>query len=178
MKKKRSLIAKAVETALLFTILILGLLVILSERKEILGYKFLVVRSGSMEPAMKTGSLLLIKSNENNEYQEGDIVTFGPVSDAKMLITHRISKVEGKNGELVYTTKGDANDGPDPRKLREEQILGKFFLAIPLIGYVVGFTQTPLGVTLLIVIPATILIYNEILNIKKEIKKRFLKKKE
>lgn len=178
MKKKANLIAVLFETALLIVIVLLGFLVIFSTKGKLLGCRILVVRSGSMEPAIKTGSLILVKANEGGAYSKGEIVTFGSAADPKRLVTHRIYEVEKKDGQPIYTTKGDANDGPDPKKVRQEQVAGKYLVGIPWIGFVVGFAQTPLGVTLLIVIPATILIYSEILNIKKEIEQRFVKKKE
>jgi len=58
----------------------------------------------------------------------------------------------------------------------ERQVLGKVLFSIPFVGRAIAFTKTQTGFMLLIVIPAVLLIYNEILNIKKEIGKMLKKK--
>ena len=130
------------------------------------GYKLFTVQSGSMQPAFKIGSLVVVKPA--GEYGIGDVITF---KNAPPTTTHRIQNIS----EGIYTTKGDANDAPDSEPARREQILGKVVLAVPYAGFPVAFAKSKEGFMLLIVIPATIIIYGEILNIKNEIKK--LKKK-
>ena len=130
------------------------------------GYKLFTVQSGSMQPAFKIGSLVVVKPA--GEYVIGDVITF---KNAPPTTTHRIQNIS----EGIYTTKGDANDAPDSEPARREQILGKVVLAVPYAGFPVAFAKSKEGFMLLIVIPATIIIYGEILNIKNEIKK--LKKK-
>ncbi len=130
------------------------------------GYKLFTVQSGSMQPAFKIGSLVVVKPA--GEYVIGDVITF---KNAPTPTTHRIQNIS----EGIYTTKGDANDAPDSEPARREQILGKVVLAVPYAGFPVAFAKSKEGFMLLIVIPATIIIYGEILNIKNEIKK--LKKK-
>ncbi|OGD57069.1 signal peptidase I [Candidatus Beckwithbacteria bacterium RIFCSPHIGHO2_12_FULL_47_17] len=130
------------------------------------GYKLFTVQSGSMQPAFKIGSLVVVKPA--GEYVIGEVITF---KNAPTPTTHRIQNIS----EGIYTTKGDANDAPDSEPARREQILGKVVLAVPYAGFPVAFAKSKEGFMLLIVIPATIIIYGEILNIKNEIKK--LKKK-
>ena len=128
-------------------------------------YKLFVVMSGSMEPTIKTGSVVVIKPQ--NDYFKGDIVTFQNLTKSKTTVTHRIIEASGS----AYITKGDANKTADTSELRKGQILGKEILAVPLIGYVINFAKTQVGLIILIVIPAVIIVYNELLNIKKEIEK-------
>lgn len=129
-------------------------------------YKMFVVMSGSMEPKIKTGSIVVVKPQK--EYQEGEIVTFNDSNKPNLSVTHRIFSVKEENNTTVFTTKGDANNSPDINEIRKGQILGKEILAIPYIGYVINFTKTQTGLILVIVIPAVIIIYNELMNIKNE----------
>lgn len=126
------------------------------------GFKLYTVQSGSMEPAIKVGSLII--SQKTTGYQAGDVITF---KNAPAPITHRIAEIK----DSIYTTKGDANDSADTEPVRQEQILGKVVFSLPFLGYPVGFAKTKEGFIGLIVIPATIIVYSEILNIKNEIKK-------
>jgi len=144
-------------------------------------YKIYTVLSGSMEPAIHTGSLIFVKPLI--EYNEGDIITRN-TKDKKATVTHRIIVKAEEKGEIYFKTKGDANDGEDTEKIAQEEIIGKSFLAIPLLGYPVSYAKTMQGLILLIIIPAIIIIYDEVRKIEKEIgkkidyRKRMKKRKE
>src|SRR3989344_9540064 len=73
--------------------------------------KAYIVQSGSMEPAIKTGSIVI--SYPSNSYSEGDVVTFSKSVGAKNLITHRIEArffPDGVDKAPTYLTSGDANE--------------------------------------------------------------------
>jgi len=129
------------------------------------GLKMLVVQSGSMEPTIKTGSVILIKKQDT--YSTGDIISFvGAGSDST---THRVTKTNIVKGKEIFNTKGDVNKGEDQEKVGIDSVLGKTVFTIPYLGYLIAFTKTQQGFIFLIVIPATIIIFSEILNIKREI---------
>ncbi|QQS38473.1 signal peptidase I [Candidatus Woesebacteria bacterium] len=136
------------------------------------------VYSGSMEPAIKTASVIVSKPQSN--YVQGDIVTFTPTSSMGNVVTHRIVAKENVNSP-VYKTAGDANQTIDPWTIDNSQIKGKVVLTVPLAGYVTNFAKTPSGFILLIIVPATIVIYEEIKSLLvafvNEFKKRFFKSK-
>ena len=94
-----------------------------------------VVLSGSMEPALSTGDLLIIA--EQDAYKINDIIVF---QDGRIAVTHRI--VDIKEEHIV--TKGDANNTNDA-PISPAQIKGKVVCAIPLIGYLVNAIKTPVG---------------------------------
>jgi signal peptidase I len=125
-----------------------------------------VVSSGSMEPAIKTGSLVYVSPQTN--YQLRDIVTFYPSDSKKTTVTHRIVAIN--NGYIK--TAGDANNQAETSLTPTSQIVGKVIFSIPLIGYLAGFTKTPQGFILMVIIPATIIIYEEIKNISQELRKK------
>lgn len=125
-------------------------------------WKLMAVQSGSMEPAIKTGSLVIIKKAD--DYQKEEVITYQNKRDSRVTTTHRI--VEIKDGQFI--TKGDANDSVDNNPVNKGLILGKVSLAIPLLGYPISFAKTLSGLIILIIIPSTIIVYSEILNIKNE----------
>lgn len=153
---------------LLFFLGIIAVFLVASTLNLPKGYKLYTVQSGSMQPAIAIGSLVV--SQKVTDYQVGEVITF---KNALTPITHRIQAIK----DSVYITKGDANDAADTEPVRQEQILGKVVLSLPYLGYPVGFAKTKTGFIGLIVIPATIIIYSEILNIKMEIIKLKKKKK-
>ncbi|MCX6725692.1 MAG: signal peptidase I [Candidatus Shapirobacteria bacterium] len=134
-------------------------------------WRLLIVQSGSMEPAIRTGSLVIVR--KINNYQKGEVITYWSKKDSKTTVTHRI--VEIKDGQFI--TKGDANDVIDAISVDKELILGKINLVIPLLGYPISFAKTLPGLIILIVIPSTIIVYSEILSIKNEILRFLIRKK-
>ncbi len=131
-------------------------------------FKIFTVQSGSMEPVISTGSVILTK--EVPTYEIGDIITRKAGPSSKVTVTHRLVEEEEKNGEVRLRTKGDANEDADSETFSKEDIVGKAFYSIPFLGYPISFMKTTHGFILLVVIPATILIYEEMQNIKKEVK--------
>ena len=161
---------------LLFSLLVLIALIVSASALNISGgYKLLVVQSGSMSPAIPIGSLIFTKPG--NTYQIGDVISFYEPGNHKYLITHRISAIEPlENGE-VFVTKGDANDASDSRRVDKEAVVGKVIWALPFIGYAVSFAKSTVGLILLIIIPATLVVYSEMMAIKKEFQMILAKKR-
>jgi len=137
-------------------------------------FKVLTVQSGSMMPAIKTGSIVLVKPTNN--YKIGDIITFGQISKTKTPTTHRIAEIEVANGQPIYTTKGDANNAPDQKQVSAKEVIGRVLLDVPFLGYAVAAAKKPWGFMLLIAVPALLVIYEEAHKIWQEIKKSKTKK--
>lgn len=157
-------------------IVVIFALLLIASKFNIGGLKFLVVKSGSMEPVIKTGSFITVKKSPS--YEIGNIINFKNPTNLTETTTHRISNITiNETNQTVYTTKGDANNAPDNKTITTDNINGKVVFTLPYLGYLVAFTQTGLGIVLLIIIPATIIVYEEFLNIKKEISDRIKKGK-
>jgi signal peptidase len=134
-----------------------------------------VVQSGSMEPAIKTGSVIFVVPKDN--YIPSDIITFKQTNKDN-LVTHRIelkNYPNGFNSAPTYTTAGDANEDFDTGEVKQEDVVGKVYFSVPYVGYGVSFAKSPKGYILLIIIPATIIVYEEIKSVFGEIKKLFKK---
>lgn len=133
-------------------------------------FKVMAVLSGSMEPAIKTGSVIAIKPSDN--YKIGDIITFGEMSKTKTPTTHRIYDIRVQEGEPVYVTKGDANNAPDAKEIIGKEIIGKVLFNVPYVGYAVDTAKKPWGFALIIIVPAAVIIIDEVKKIIREIRKR------
>ena len=136
--------------------------------------RLLAVLSGSMEPAIHTGSVVVIKPE--SQYKVGDVVTFGADTRAQVPTTHRIFSNRAQNGVMMFTTKGDANNSPDTTEISENDIHGKVLFSIPFVGYIIDFVKKPIGLVLVIVLPAIFIIYDEAKKIIGEVKKMRKKK--
>jgi signal peptidase len=132
-------------------------------------FKVLTVLSGSMEPAIHRGSVVIVFPT--NEYKIGEIITFGQISKTKTPTTHRIFDMKVDAGVPSYITKGDANNGPDQKIVTPKEIIGKVLFSVPFAGYVVTAARKPWGFIAIIIIPALIIIYDEIKKIIVELRK-------
>lgn len=127
-----------------------------------------IVQSGSMEPAIKVGSLAVIKPT--SLYKVGDVVTFGKDTKTEVPTTHRIIADRVENGVLLYTTKGDANEDKDSREIKKDEIIGKTLFSVPYLGYILDFAKKPLGFVLLVGLPALYIVYDEAMKMVREVK--------
>lgn len=128
-----------------------------------------IVESGSMEPAIMTGALVVIRPTAS--YAVGDVITFEE-RGADVPTTHRIVEERQENGRTVFVTKGDANEEADPRVVTSRQILGAVAFDVPRVGFVLDFARQPIGFLLLIVLPALLIVLSEIEKIWREVRAR------
>ncbi|OGC84351.1 signal peptidase I [Candidatus Adlerbacteria bacterium RIFCSPHIGHO2_12_FULL_53_18] len=126
-----------------------------------------IVKSGSMEPSIPTGSIVVVMPRAS--YQVGDVVTFGKDTPREIPTTHRVIAKRVENGQTVFTTKGDANEEQDPRDIALREVIGGVLFHVPYLGYVLDFARQPLGFALLIGLPATMIVVDEALNIAREV---------
>lgn len=123
------------------------------------GYKALSVISGSMEPTIHTGDVIIIRQVARmEEIAEGDIVTFRTKEKAEMLITHRVVGMITVNDARVLVTKGDANDSEDLATVTFAQMVGRYEFRLPFFGYISSFVRQPIGIVLAVMLPGLVLI--------------------
>jgi signal peptidase len=130
------------------------------------GWRTEVVISGSMEPAIQTGSVVIVRPIVPDTIRKGDIIMFSSL-DMKSLTTHRVVNVQDAP-TLQLITKGDANKNSDIIPIAPSQIVGIVAVTIPYLGILTQFIKTPLGFTLFFLIPAVILIGREVLDLWRE----------
>lgn len=96
-------------------------------------YQLYAVETGSMEPTLSVGSVIVCKKIPNPETLDvNQIVTFHTRSGA--VVTHRIiSVLRDETGRVSYRTKGDNPiNSPDDEPLTPDRVIGVFVAKIPL----------------------------------------------
>ncbi len=152
----------------LFLIFLLVFFFLLTSRTGLLfGIRSFTVMSGSMEPKLPAGSIVI--SSPANSYSIGDVITFKRGATS---ITHRI--VWTKSG--FYQTKGDANDTPDTKFVSHGLVIGRVSLVIPFLGRIFIFIKTIPGFFIFIALPTIFFVFIEVKEIKTEFEREIEKK--
>ena len=137
---------------------------------SVFGYSLFRVSSGSMEPELEIGDVIVMKSCDGLSVKKGDIVTYESKSGemAGKLVTHRVVKAPYKEKADYYiVTKGDANIGED-EPIGVSQVKGILVTKISILSFIYNIFVTPVG--LLIIIALIIFaFFNEIVILVKAI---------
>jgi len=126
------------------------------------GYKSYLVQSGSMEPTIMTGDIVVVQKQP--EYLKNDVIAFFG-SDGR-IVTHRVVSISKKGENNIYITKGDANRSVDNDTAASDKIIGRVVLVIPKLGYFVAFSKSLPGLFILIFLPLFALILDMLLRLK------------
>ncbi len=154
-RNEMSRLADHAVTALLVLIALLALALFLA---PCIGYHVDTVLSGSMEPAIGTGDLILVGPVATEDIRTGDVIAF--IAD-KGLVCHRVAAVE--SNPLRFRTKGDANEDPDVEPVTASQVEGKVLFGLPVLGFLARFARSTAGLILLIVVPLVLIVGIELI---------------
>lgn len=108
------------------------------------GYATLEVVSGSMEPTIKIGDMIVINT-KGKDYKVDDIITFYDENDS--FVTHRIIEI---NDDKIIT-QGDANDSKDS-PIVKDKIVGKYVKKINGLGFVLKTLKNPVALIMIMVV--------------------------
>jgi signal peptidase len=115
-------------------------IVLKQDLPKVFGYTRLVIISGSMEPAIEAGDMIIVK--ECGTYEVNDIISFRSGSS---IVTHRIIGFKGNKA----ITKGDFNNAVDIDPVEPDDIIGKVVYTLPKVGNIVLFLRSPEGILVL-----------------------------
>ncbi len=146
-----------------FVIVILGIILIFNIynfieikilKKDLVtigGKSILEVVSGSMEPEINIGDLIIIDTLDK-DYHEKDIVTFYDTEDT--FVTHRIVSIN--EDEII--TKGDSNNSEDG-VITKDKIVGKYKFKIKGLGKIIAVIKKPITMILILIVGILVCIF-------------------
>jgi signal peptidase len=109
---------------------------------HVVGWSTLIVRSGSMEPAVPVGGLVVARPVSGQEVHVGDpIVVQRPGAQGPVAVLHRVVALQERNGQLFAQLKGDANRVPDADLAALDRPLARPVLVLPGVGYAVAYLR-------------------------------------
>lgn len=187
MQQARSL-ARLTYTALvgLVVLAVLGI-VTLVVVPSLVGLQGVIVLSGSMEPALRTGGLAFVEPLEDEivhdgegitisrpavrEIEVGQIITFRAASNGRNRISHRVIGVFDDQEGLRFVTQGDSSPLPDARAVPAAAVVGTVEAHVQYLGYVADRVRHRETFYMIVGLPALLIVVGELGNIAKEVRR-------
>ena len=147
------LIAAALGLVTIFCAIVVGLVVT--------GHHLEEVVTGSMQPTIPIGSLVVTENLPAGQLQVGDIMVFPDPNDTKLTIVHRIVWLShDQSGDVLVRTKGDYNALPDSWTIKRSAIADadRVIEILPGAGTAAGYLQT-IGFAGLVLLIAGVIVY-------------------
>jgi signal peptidase I len=110
-----------------------------------LGYRPLVIKSGSMAPTIGVGSVVVSVSVHPLQVRPGTIVTFRDPALGQQLVTHRVVRMQRAGQTVDFVTKGDANHTAEHWTVPVSGTIGREVLVIPSVGRWLTMLNLPLA---------------------------------
>lgn len=163
----KNIICWALIIVLAFTLIVFVTTRIQGNTPTVFGYSIFRISSGSMEPELMIGDVILDKEiKDESELSVGDVITFeGGSQFDGLIVTHKVIKAPytDSDGTVKLQTKGIANEIED-KPIKFSQVRAKMIGKIPYIDTLYNLFLSPSG--LLIMILLIILVFiDEIANI-------------
>lgn len=163
----KNIICWSLVVILVFTMVVFFTARINGSTPSVFGYSIFRVSSGSMEPELKVGDIILDKVVENPEaLKVGDVITFKSDDYGDMLVTHKVIRAPyEENGKLMLQTKGVANEIAD-NPISIDNVKGIMICKVDYLDTVYNVFLSPWGLLILIAL-IVIIFFDEIITIVK-----------
>jgi signal peptidase I len=118
--------------------LVLGIalgLAVATTAPSLFDYRTFNVLTGSMEPGIGVGAVVVDEPIRPDEARPGQVVTFPDPSNHSRLLTHRVQSMSVRDGRAYVVTKGDANDAVERWNVPVSDEIGRVAFVAPKLGY-------------------------------------------
>ena len=126
---------------------------------KLTGGSLLSVQTNSMQPTFKAGDALLVAPRQLASI--GQVISYRSSRDSGVIISHRIQKLQGRG----YITEGDAMDQLD-LPVQPYQVIGRLVAVLPLLGFLIQWLRTPVGLVTAVYVPAILIIAVQLRNLR------------
>lgn len=121
--------------------------------------------SGSMEPTISPGDVVINEEIEPWEAKVGDIVTFHDPRDPAKLLTHRVVSTRDTGSHVWFVTQGDANNTKEHWRVEATGQIGRLVYTVPWVGHLAVFARSKVGWALLVGVPLLLILIEELVRI-------------
>jgi signal peptidase len=148
---------------------LVGMLVFVALAPRLIGWHFVVVAGGSMEPTLHFESVAVMTDVKKAEIKAGDIVEFEDPAKPGRTVTHRVTQVSD-DGALL-TTKGDANNVEDQAPVPLDAVKARYMFSVPAVGRFIRWMGTRDGYMTVILVPGLAIVALELWSISQNLRK-------
>lgn len=96
-----------------------------------IGMTPVLITSGSMQPHVTSGDVVVISGDVDHPVDTGSVITFRDPAGSGRLITHRVTE---RHEDGTYQTRGDANATSDSTPVPPDHVEGAGRLLVPSVG--------------------------------------------
>lgn len=168
-KKKRSVLS-IVETVVVIVLIILiaGMLFLYFSFNEegaapdILGHTIYKTNAVNMEPIIHQGNAVIARKSAVDDIKTGDTVL--AMVDGKVVVT-RVEQLSSENGEMSYVIKYFTDPAENAIKVSRDSIIARGIWQSSILGSLIGFATSTVGIMLVIIIPSFMIIIFQIVRI-------------
>jgi len=121
----------------------------------IFGHQVVVIRGGSMSPAIPLGSAVDVARVQPADLRPGDVVMLKAPNGT--IVTHRVTRLVTLPDGLYVETKGDANQTADATLQPVSEIAGRVDFSSVGMGYVIYLLTLPTGMASVLALVMTLL---------------------
>lgn len=139
-----------------------------NETPAFLGYKMYVIISGSMQPELEVGDIVVVKKINPNDLKKDDVISF---RKGQTIITHRIAEVKNAEEKLQFLTKGDNNNTNDKDLVSDKEIEGIVVNKIQKLGKIVLKLRDKTLIIVIILIYYIFLMYDQSVQKRKNLRR-------
>lgn len=132
----------------------------------IFGFSVFVVITGSMEPEIMTGEVVIVRQRDFGDLEIGQVLTFRM---GDKVVTHKIIAVDEAKQEL--TTHGTANSEGTNETVQYKDAIGIVIFHSMFLGNALVFASSNYGFFLLIMLPLVIFVTLESISLSKKLKR-------
>jgi signal peptidase I len=104
------------------------------------GWQYDAVLSGSMEPKIAVGGLVVIRPVDPQLLKTGDVISF-KLPNISTPICHRVIEIDETADGRVFHTKGDANEEADLNPVPASAVLGRQTFYLPCVGRLASLSR-------------------------------------
>lgn len=176
--KKAGKIFSRIMAVISVVIFIFGLTIFVSvlrasagKAPSVFGFSVLQVTSGSMEPEIPVGGIVIVRKVKPDSLKVGDVISFysNDIDISGKVNTHRIIEIkQSESGEKIFRTKGDANEYADTAAVFEIDLVGKMIMNLGSVGgSVFDVLRNPTIILIFIVLPLIFITLGEAVNLAK-----------
>ncbi len=168
----KNILIIALTAVLVVTLFVVAFSRIKGEAPSLFGLRLYVITTGSMEPEIKVGDIVIGKNfTPGDTLNIGDVITFVGQSGEMQgkFVTHKIIDISGEGNSRTVTTQGVANNVADA-PFSEQHIQSIVVHKTVVLPFVYKVITNPVGFVALVILPLVAMIVSEVVSIVKQVK--------